>query len=188
MIKKFKVLGIIPARAGSKGIPKKNIKILGDKPLILHTLAAANKSKYLDRIHVSTDSEEIKNIVEQAGTHVPFLRDPKFSGDHTPNIPDVMEHVVQSIEKKERYVADIIVFLEPTYPFRTAETIDKTIESVLKSKSDWTVTISKVKEHPLRMRKYDPNSRKIKSFLQNEGLFLTNVFYMYHFYMLMISH
>ena len=172
MINNLKILGIIPARAGSKGIPKKNIKILGDKPLILHTLAAASKSKHLDRIHVSTDSEEIKAIVEKSGFKVPFLRDPEYARDDVPNIPDVINHVIDTIKEKEKYTADIVVFLEPTYPFRSSETIDMTIEAAATSGADWAVTISKVKEHPLRMRKYNSDSKKIESFLQDKDVFV----------------
>ena len=93
MYKKLRILAVIPARGGSKGVPKKNIKLLGGKPLIAYSVEAAKKSKYVDRVAVSTDSEEIAEVAKKYGAEAPFLRPAKFATDSAPTLPAI-QHAV----------------------------------------------------------------------------------------------
>lgn len=171
MIEGLKVLAIIPARGGSKGIPRKNLRSVGGIPLIHHTIKAAMQSKYIDVLHVSTDDEEIRDEAERCGISVPFLRDPQLAEDHVPNIPDVLSHTVDRIVQSEICNPDIVLLLEPTYPFRNKGTIDGLIEHLVSSESDWVVTVSKTKEHPLRMRQMDVKTSSITPFLKSNNTF-----------------
>lgn len=129
-----KILAIIPARGGSKGIPKKNIRLLAGKPLIAYTIEAALKSKYLDRIIVSTDDKEIMGISKKYKAEI-IKRPKKLAQDTTPTQP-VLEHVLDFLRKHENYKPDIIVLLQPTSPLRTAYHIDGAINKFLKEKYD----------------------------------------------------
>ena len=172
MINSLSVLAIIPARGGSKGIPRKNIKPVGGVPLIHHTITAAKQSKYIDVVHVSTDDEEIKQSAEACGVHVPFLRDPSYAEDHVPNIPDVVSHTVEQVKDSNICDPDIVLLLEPTYPFRDPHTIDRVVEKISQSDSDWVVTVSKTKEHPLRMRKMNNKTSEIVPFIRSDNTFV----------------
>ena len=146
----MKVVAIIPARGGSKGVPGKNIKMLGDKPqrpLIEYTINSAKKSKYVDKIIVSTDDDAIEKISSSNGVDV-LRRHPNFADDFTPVIPDVVDYVIDQLD--ENY--DIILVLEPTYPFRKPKSIDRVVEKVIEDSYDWVVTVSRVREHPYRAR------------------------------------
>jgi len=112
-----KYLVIIPARGGSKSVPKKNIKLLGDKPLIHYTIEVARKIFKDSDIYISTDSKEIKRVAEETGIHVPFLRPKELSTDNT-STRDVLLHSIDFYEKKNSFSPDIIVLLQPTSPFR----------------------------------------------------------------------
>lgn len=112
-----KILAIIPARGGSKGIPGKNIKLFCGKPLIYYSIAAAKKSKIFDRIIVSTDSLEIQNISKKFGAEVPFLRPKRLAGDHS-NIVDAILYLLDNLKTRENYVPDVIFLLQPTSPLR----------------------------------------------------------------------
>ena len=123
----FNVLALIPARGGSKGIPKKNIRPLAGKPLIAWSIEAARESRVIDRVIVSTDSEEIAAVAREAGAEVPFLRPAELAGDLTPDAP-VFEHALAWLKENENYEPDLIVHLRPTGPLRTGEEIDEAIE------------------------------------------------------------
>lgn len=127
MKKKVKVLGVITARGSSKGVPRKNIRLLAGKPLIAYTIEAALKSKLLDRVIVSTDDKEIAQISKKYGVEVPFMRPAELATD-TAHHPEVIEHAVSWLEKNENYVADAVMTLQPTSPLRTAEHIDQAIK------------------------------------------------------------
>ena len=150
MIENKKVLAIIPARGGSKGIPKKNIKAVSGKPLINYTIEAAKECKYIDKVIVSTDDKEIAEISMRAGAIVPFLRPDELATDEAKTI-DVVLHAVEFYERKaERY--DIIVLLQPTSPLRTGEDIEKALEYFIR----------KGNEHPLLMRQFGENNELVK--------------------------
>ena len=114
-----KILAVIPARGGSKGLPRKNLLPLGDRPLICWTIAAALAAKRITRVIVSTDDREIAAAAAACGCEVPFLRPPELATD-TAGSADVMRHAVDSLE--EDY--DWLMLLQPTSPFRTADHID----------------------------------------------------------------
>lgn len=126
-----KFLAIIPARGGSKGLPGKNIRLLNGKPLIAWSILAAKKSKYLDRVIVSTDSEEIATVAQQWGADVPFLRPAELATDTTSSI-DVILHAIDTLAAGGAgETFDYIVLLEPTSPLRTVTDIDAAIERLL---------------------------------------------------------
>ncbi|MCO5237721.1 MAG: acylneuraminate cytidylyltransferase family protein [Chitinophagaceae bacterium] len=135
------MLGVIPARGGSKGVPRKNIKLLGGKPLIAYTIEAAKRSK-LNKIVVSTEDLEIAEIAKQLGAEVPFMRPDSLSQDSTPTI-DVVIHVINELEKiGEEF--DYICLLQPTVPFRTKSEIDESIKKIISEKADSLISVRKV--------------------------------------------
>ncbi len=135
----MRVLGIVTARGGSKGVPRKNIRLLGGKPLLAWTSEAARGSKRLSRTILSTDDEEIASVGRAVGLEVPFLRPPELALDTTPTLP-VLHHAVRTLEASgDRY--DAICLLQPTNPFRSADTIDACIEKLVTTRADSVVTV-----------------------------------------------
>jgi CMP-N,N'-diacetyllegionaminic acid synthase len=156
----MQILGIIPARGGSKGVPGKNIKMLADKPLISHTIESALHSQ-LTKTIVSTDDENIANLAKEAGIEVPFIRPPEISGDTAKSI-DVALHALSEMEKIDKCQYDAIMLLQPTAPFKTAEDIDQCIK-ILEANPQADSVISVVDvlaHHPARM-KYLENGKLI---------------------------
>jgi len=141
----MQILGIIPARGGSKGIRLKNIRKLAGKPLINYTIEEAKKSK-INKIIVSTDNKKIAKASETAGAEVPFFRPKKFSGDKTSTL-QVVEHALNFLNKNQSYKPDIIIILQPTSPLRSFKIINKSINLLKKSKSSSVITVSKIKTH-----------------------------------------
>ena len=146
MFDKKKILAIIPARGGSKGIPRKNIRNLGGKPLISWTIEAAKKSKYIDRLILSSEDEEIIAVAKKYGCEVPFIRPAELAMDDTPGTAPVL-HVIQIL--KEHF--DYLVLLQPTSPFRTAEDIDGAIQHCIGNKEDACVSVVESEKHPAWM-------------------------------------
>jgi len=134
LYKNKSILGIIPARGGSKGLPRKNIKLLLNKPLIAWTIEEAKKSKYLDRIIISTDDEEIAKISESFGAEVPFMRPQQLAQDSTPSY-EVIKHCIEYFHQKMNVSYDYIALLEPTSPLRETSDIDNSIELLINNKS-----------------------------------------------------
>ena len=130
MIRSEDILAIIPARGGSKGVPRKNIRKLGGKPLIAYTIEAALGSKYISRLIVSTDDEEIAEISHKWGADVPFLRPVEFATDTAKAIA-VVKHALLEMEKLDNCEYPVIVYLEPPAPFKTSKDIDSCIEILL---------------------------------------------------------
>ena len=126
---KSKILAIIPARGGSKGIPKKNIVNINGKPLIQYTIEVAKESKLIDRVIVSTDDDEIAEISEKLGAEVPFIRPAELAKDDTPTFP-VIKHALKWLKENEKYKPELIVLLEPTFPLRTVEKVDEAIKVI----------------------------------------------------------
>lgn len=124
------VVAIIPARGGSKGLPRKNIRLLAGKPLIAYSIEAAKVSSYVDRVVVSTDDPEIAEVSRQWGAEVPFLRPAELAQDLTPTEP-VLTHAVEWLEAVEGYRVDIVLFLQPTDVFRKRFMIDEAIRRLL---------------------------------------------------------
>lgn len=141
---KPKVVVVIPARGGSVRVPKKNIKLLNGKPLMAYAIEAAKNAETVDRIIVSTDSDEIKKVAIQYGAEAPFTRPADISED----VPteDVVIHAVKWLDEEDDYTADIVVCLEPPSPFRKAEHIDKCVNRLLDDESiDSAITINSVR-------------------------------------------
>lgn len=149
MFKKKKILCIIPARSGSKGLKNKNIIKLGNQPLIAWPIKAALKSKYIDMVLVSTDSLKIAKIAKKYGAEVPFLRPEKLARDNSSTI-DVIKHTVKFLKKEEKYF-DYILCLESTSPLTSAKDIDNSINILFKnsSKANSIVSVSNCSsQHP----------------------------------------
>lgn len=132
-INKLKILALIPARGGSKGVPKKNIKPMAGKPLIYYSIDTAIQSKYINKIIVSTDSQEILDLVSRKGVEIPFLRPSQFAQDGSLD-EDYFFHCLSYLEKEEGYIPDLIVLLRPTTPLRDSNILDNAIEFFLKNK------------------------------------------------------
>lgn len=160
MINGKKVLAIIPARGGSKGIPRKNIRELAGKPLIAWTIDEAKKTKYIDRLILSSDDEEIIKVAKEYGCGVPFKRPVVLAQDDTPGIDPVI-HAINTLEEKYDYV----VLLQPTSPLRTVEDIDGCIEQCIIMGSPVCVSVNEAKQNPYWMYKLDDNIR-LKPFMQ----------------------
>lgn len=156
-----KILAIIPARGGSKGLPKKNIKPLCGKPLLGWTIEQAKASKYIDEIFVSTDCQKIADVAKQFGVNVPFLRPSELAKD-TSSSMDVVEHVLAHYTK-EKVQFDYILLLEPTSPLRKKGDIDAAIELAITNKTaDGVVSLGEVHmEHPMIVKKINPEGKII---------------------------
>ena len=124
---KKKIVAIIPARGGSKSIPKKNVKVMGEKPLIAYPIHLAKSIKDIDRVIVSTDSEEIAEVAKKYGAEVPFIRPAELSQDDTPTLP-VLQHGVKYLEENDNFKADYVILLYPTSPFLKVERIQEAID------------------------------------------------------------
>ncbi len=135
-----RILGLIPARGGSKGIPQKNIYPLLNKPLLSYTCNAALDSKYLDRVVLSTDSEDIASVGKSCGVEVPFSRPEDLSGDKTPSI-DVVLHALEWFKQNDNYLPDGVVLLQPTSPLRRSKHIDEAIEIFKQQDVDTVVSV-----------------------------------------------
>ena len=143
----MKIVATICARGGSRGVPKKNIRLLCGKPLIIYTIEAAWKCKLINRIIVSTDDHEIAEIAREAGAEVPFLRPKELALDNTAKLP-VLKHAIQFLESQEGYRADIIVDLDPTSPLRTEEDIEACINMVIAGKADNVISVVAARKNP----------------------------------------
>ena len=150
-----KILAIIPARGGSKGIKNKNIIPLNKEPLIYYTIKEALKVKNITDLIVSTDSEEISRISIELGASVPFLRPDNLASDSAKTI-DVVIHSIEHMRKLGKNY-DYVVILQPTQPLRRSWHIDEAIELIISKKETSLVSVSKVKEHPILIRKIDDN-------------------------------
>ena len=135
----MRILGVIPARGGSKGVPRKNIRLLCGKPLLQYTADAAVSSRRLSRVILTTEDEEIAEVGRRIGLEVPFLRPPELAQDDTPMLP-VVQHAVRWLEARGD-TFDAICLLQPTNPLRRVEDIDHTIELLEQSGADSAVTV-----------------------------------------------
>ena len=156
MYKKKKILVIVPARSGSKGIKFKNIKKINGVPLIIYTLEVVKKIKMIDYCLVSTDSKKILKITEDFGFKVPFLRPKYLSGDLVSDI-DVIKSTLEKIEKVNNVKYDIILLLQPTSPLRKVNDIVMAVKKLVNEKFDsvWSLSLSDKKNHPLKQLKIE---------------------------------
>jgi CMP-N-acetylneuraminic acid synthetase len=158
----MKVLGVVTARGGSKGIPGKNLKLLGGRPLIAYTIDAARQSGALDRLILSTDDPAIAEAAHALGCEVPFLRPSELARDDTPHLP-VMQHAVEWLAANEGYRPDLVLILQPTSPLRRAEHVREAVSLARASDADSVVGVSAVPahHHPLRALRVDPDGTAV---------------------------
>ena len=139
------VLGLVPARGGSKGVPGKNIKLLAGRPLLEYTARAASASGVIDRLVLSTDSEEVAAVGRQVGLEVPFVRPAELAADDTPMLP-VVRHAIAALDERGWH-ADVLVLLQPTSPLRRPEHISAAVRLLRDSEADSVVTVAEVPRH-----------------------------------------
>jgi CMP-N,N'-diacetyllegionaminic acid synthase len=168
MLKEKKILAIIPARGGSRGIHGKNLVSLCGQPLIQYTIDASKNSKTISRTILSSDSNEIIEYCKAWGIEVPFKRPRELARDDTLMI-DVVKHILQFLKESENYTPDFILILQPTSPLRTAKHIDDAVELLEKTGCDSVVTVVEVPHqyNPMSVMKI-VNGRLIP-FLEGEG-------------------
>lgn len=123
-------MAIIPSRGGSKGLPRKNLRRLGGKPLIVYSIEAAVGCSLVDRVVVSTDDEEIADVARGHGAEVPFLRPPELAEDDTPTEP-VLQHALRWLEEEDDYPVDVVLFLQPTDIFRKKAHVEGVIRRLV---------------------------------------------------------
>jgi CMP-N-acetylneuraminic acid synthetase len=158
-----KILAIVPARGGSKRLPRKNIMPLFDKPLIAWSIEAATKSKYIDNVIVSSDSEEILEVARAFGANVPFIRPKELAADDTRSI-DVVIHAL-NFYKEEKY--DFVILLQPTSPLRDEEDIDRAIEYFFSKNATSVIGVCEVEHSPLWSNTLD-ESMSMDNFLDDK--------------------
>jgi N-acylneuraminate cytidylyltransferase/CMP-N,N'-diacetyllegionaminic acid synthase len=146
MYKDKRIVALIPARGGSKGLPRKNVLPLNGKPLIAWTIEQAKASVHIDRVIVSTDDEEIASVARAHGADVPFLR-PKELASDTAKAMDVILHALSWLEEnRDRY--DVFVLLQPTSPLRTTEDIDNALTLLFSKDARAIVSVCETEHHP----------------------------------------
>lgn len=143
MIKNHSILAIIPARGGSKGLLRKNIRPIAGKPLIAWTIEEAKKSKYIDRLILSSEDDEIIETAKKYGCEVPFVRPEELAQDTSPSI-DIVLHAIENLQTNYDYIC----LLQPTSPLRNVKDIDGCIEMCVNKKAPSCASISEVKKHP----------------------------------------
>ncbi len=145
------ILAIIPARGGSKGIPKKNLTLLNGKTLVEHSIHHAKGSSLVNRVLVSSDSDEILEVARKAGAEVPFKRPAELAGDQVLDFP-VFKHVLDELAAREKYHPDYVVHLRPTAPYRDPRWIDECIQLLIDHPEAHSVrSVSEPEKHPYRM-------------------------------------
>jgi N-acylneuraminate cytidylyltransferase len=162
MYKGKSILGLIPARGGSKGLPRKNILPLLGKPLVAWTIEEAKKSRYIDRLILSSEDSEIIATARQWGCEAPFVRPAELAGDDTPGIDPVL-HALQAIPESYDYV----VLLQVTSPLRTAEDIDRCLEYCINKNAPVCIAVTEPEKSPYWMYRLDEGNRLIP--LMDEG-------------------
>ena len=163
MIDGKKVLGIIPARGGSKGLPRKNVRMLAGKPLIGWTIEAALLSRYIDRLILSSDNQAIIDTAVSFGCEVPFVRPAELAQDDTPGIVPILH----ALEQLPGY--DIVVVLQPTSPLRSVADIDGCLDFSTRESAAVCVSVTLASKSPEWMFTMDENHR-LKSFCRSENL------------------
>ena len=164
------VLALIPARGGSKGIPRKNIRSFAGWPLIAWSIAAAQQSKYVTRIIVSTDDEEIAAVARECGAETPFLRPAEFAQDKSTDLP-VFEHALGWLAEYEGYHPEVVVQLRPTSPVRPRGLIDDAIQILLDHPdADCVRGVVPSGQNPHKMWRFDDPKQPMKPLLTVDGI------------------
>ena len=158
----MKVLGVITARGGSKGIPGKNLKLLAGKPLLAYTIDTARRSGALDRVILSTEDEAIATAGRDLGCDVPFIRPMDLAQDDTPHLP-VVQHATRWMQERINYQPDAVMVLQPTSPLRTAEDIVAAVALLDTSGADSVLSVNEVPvhSHPMRTLRLDATGHAV---------------------------
>ncbi|HZW03244.1 MAG TPA: acylneuraminate cytidylyltransferase family protein [Anaerolineaceae bacterium] len=165
-----KILALIPARGGSKGVPRKNIRPVAGKPLLAYTIETALAARGLfHRVIVSTDDEEIAAVARQYGAEVPFLRPADLAGDRIPMIP-VIQHAIRFVEEQDQIRLDWVMLLQPTAPFRTAEDLARAAELARRGGCDSVISVVQVfAHHPILMKRIEDDRLVPYCIAEKEG-------------------
>jgi len=181
----MKILSIVPARGGSKGIPKKNLTLLNNKPLLYYTVNASLNANHIDRTIVTTDNDEISNFAKKHGAEV--IKRPKKLSDDKAQLEPVMEHVIKVLERNENYFPDILVLLQNTSPLRTATHIDEALDFFFTKKYDSILSGFKSHRFFWKMKadrvfpfNYNPKKRSRRQeisnqFIENGAIYITKL-------------
>jgi N-acylneuraminate cytidylyltransferase/CMP-N,N'-diacetyllegionaminic acid synthase len=162
------VLAVVPARGGSKGIPRKNLALCGGAPLIAYSIHAARRAKLVGRVIVSTEDEEIASVARNRGAEVPFLRPAELARDETPGIEPLL-HCLDWLAAKEGYHPAYSIYLQPTSPFRLAADVDAAIELALQRDADAVVSVTEAKHSPYWIKVLDAEGRLRDSLPQSDA-------------------
>jgi N-acylneuraminate cytidylyltransferase len=164
------ILTLIPARGGSKGIPRKNIRNFAGWPLVAWSIAAAKQSKLVTRVIVSTDDEEIAAVAREYGAETPFLRPAEFAQDKSTDLP-VFEHALKWLEEVEGYKPEIVVQLRPTSPIRPPGMVDAAISILINHKdADCVRGVVPAAQNPHKMWRFSGEDKPMKPLLEVEGI------------------
>lgn len=158
------VLAVIPARGGSKGIPRKNLRLLGGKPLVTYAVDVACQAALVDRVVCTTDDPEIAETARQAGAEVPFLRPAELAADTTEDWP-AFAHVLRWYQESEGWTPEIVVNLRPTSPFRRAEHVNGAIHLLRESGAESVKSVNLARQHPHKMWVLRDDARRVEPFL-----------------------
>ncbi len=173
---KPKILCVIGARSGSKSIPNKNIRSLAGKPMMAWVIEAAKKSKLIDRIILSTDSQEYAEIGRKYGAEAPFLRPADIAGDKALE-KEYLIHAATYLQEEENFSADIVIRLQPTCPLQNADDIDKCLQKLIDDPSaDSSMVVAEARQHPYKAMKIvdlPDGSQTLTSFLNGDTQSLT---------------
>ncbi len=161
------VLGLIAARGGSKGIPRKNVLPVAGKPLIAWTIDAALASRHVRRLLLTTDDSEIAQVAQAHGAQVPFLRPPELALDTSPVI-DAVEHALRWVEKTDGHLPEYVLLLQPTSPLRTTQDIDAAIDLALSRQADAVLSVCEASPHPYLARRISDDGQ-LEDFLPMPG-------------------
>lgn len=139
-------LALIPARGGSKGVPRKNVKILGDKPLLAYSCEVARACKHVSKLVLSTDDSEIAEVGRKYGAEVPFMRPADYSDDKAP-MKGVILHALEFLQEKENFKPDYVLLLQPTTPFRTVDDLEHAFKLMSTGRFDSIVSVTEIPRH-----------------------------------------
>jgi CMP-N,N'-diacetyllegionaminic acid synthase len=174
----LKIMGIIGIRSGSKGVPDKNISALAGKPLVGWILDAANQSKYINRVVVSTDSSDYAEIAASYGADIPYLRPAELATDGAPEF-EYVKHMIEWLDKNEGYQPDVVVRMMATVPLQSSEDIDAVIQKLIDDpKADSAVVISEARQHPVKALKIvddGEGGEKLVTYFTNSGREVTPI-------------
>jgi len=170
MVARPDVLAIIPARGGSKGIPRKNIREFAGYPLIAYSIVAGLKAETVTRVIVSTDDEEIAAVARTWGAETPFLRPAEFAQDNTLDLP-VFQHALQWLAEREGYRPEVVVQLRPTSPIRPIGLVDEAVRRLLEHpEADSVRGVVPAGQNPHKMWRIEPESGQMKNLIAVPGI------------------